>query len=108
LAANVQQIRDNLRGRLLVLFDADEHTSDFAGVTTFLHSYPKLDGVLIGYPGNHGIVAGARGFHRATVTVHGVGGHSGGRRAGSQNAILKATTGALPRLPISGETRPVK
>jgi acetylornithine deacetylase/succinyl-diaminopimelate desuccinylase-like protein len=50
LAANFQQIRDNLSGRLLVLFDADEHTGDFDGVTTFLHSYPKLDGVLIATP----------------------------------------------------------
>jgi succinyl-diaminopimelate desuccinylase len=90
LAADVQQVRDNLRGRLLILFDADEHTGDFAGVKTFLHRYGKLDGVLIGYPGNYGVIVGARGFYRATVTVHGVGGHSGGRHTGSQNAILKA------------------
>jgi succinyl-diaminopimelate desuccinylase len=90
LAADFQQLRDSLRGRLLVLFDADEHTGEFAGVKAFLHSYPKLDGVLIGYPGNYGIIVGARGFYRATVTVHGTGGHSGGRQAGSQNAILKA------------------
>jgi succinyl-diaminopimelate desuccinylase len=90
LAADFQQLRESLRGRLLVLFDADEHTGDFAGVKTFLHSYPTLDGVLIGYPGNYGVIVGARGFYRAIVTVHGVGGHSGGRKAGSQNAILKA------------------
>ena len=90
LIAEFQQLRDSLRGRLLVLFDADEHTGDFAGVKTFLHSYPKLEGVLIGYPGNYGVIVGARGFYRATVTVHGVGGHSGGRQAGSQNAIHKA------------------
>jgi succinyl-diaminopimelate desuccinylase len=91
LAAHFQQLRDNLRGRLLVLFDADEHTGDFAGVKTFLQSYPKLDGVLIGYPGNYGVIVGARGFYRAIITVHGIGGHSGGRQASSQNAILKAT-----------------
>jgi succinyl-diaminopimelate desuccinylase len=90
LAADFQQLRESLRGRLLVLFDADEHTGDFAGVKTFLHSYPTLDGVLIGYPGNYGVIVGARGFYRATLTVHGIGGHSGGRQAGSQNAILKA------------------
>jgi len=90
LIAGFQQLRDNLRGRLLVLFDADEHTGAFAGVKTFLHSYSKLAGVLIGYPGNYGVIVGARGFYRATVTVHGVGGHSGGRQAGSQNAIHKA------------------
>jgi succinyl-diaminopimelate desuccinylase len=90
LAADFQQLRDNLRGRVLVLFDADEHTGDFAGVKTFLHSYPKPDGVLIGYPGNYGVIVGARGFYRATITVHGISGHSGGRQLGSQNAILKA------------------
>jgi succinyl-diaminopimelate desuccinylase len=90
LAADFQQLRDSLRGRLLVLFDADEHTGDFAGVKTFLHSYPKLDGVLIGYPGNYGVIVGARGFYRATITVHGIGGHSGGRQVGAQNAILRA------------------
>lgn len=46
--------------------------------------------MLIGYPGNYGVIVGARGFYRATVTLHGVGGHSGGRQASSQNAILKA------------------
>ncbi len=90
LAADFQQLRENLHGRLLVLFDADEHTGDFAGVKTFLHSYPKVDGVLIGYPGNYGVIVGARGFYRATITVHGIGGHSGGRQASPQNAILKA------------------
>jgi succinyl-diaminopimelate desuccinylase len=90
LAADFQQLRDNLHGRLLVLFDADEHTGDFAGVKTFLHSYPQLAGVLIGYPGNYGVTVGARGFYRTTITVHGVGGHSGGQQAGAQNAILKA------------------
>jgi succinyl-diaminopimelate desuccinylase len=112
LIADVQQLRDTLRGRLLVLFDADEHTGDFAGVKTFLHSYRQLDGVLIGYPGNSGIVVGARGFYRAKVTVHGVGGHSGGRQASSQNAILKAArlvqaldAATLP--PGSGEPFPL-
>jgi succinyl-diaminopimelate desuccinylase len=90
LIADFQQLRANLRGRLLVLFDADEHTGDFAGVKTFLRSYPAPDGVLIGYPGNHGVITGARGFYRATVTVHGVGGHSGGRQTGSQNAVATA------------------
>jgi succinyl-diaminopimelate desuccinylase len=91
LAADFQRLRDNLHGRLLVLFDADEHTGEFAGVKTFVRSYPSVDGVMIGYPGNYGVIVGARGFYRATITVHGVGGHSGSSRAGAQNAIVKAT-----------------
>jgi succinyl-diaminopimelate desuccinylase len=72
LAAHFQQLRDSLRGRLLVLFDADEHTGGFAGVKTFLRGYSHVDGVLIGYPGNYGVIVGARGFYRATFTVHGI------------------------------------
>jgi succinyl-diaminopimelate desuccinylase len=90
LAAELEQRRDQLAGRLLVLFDADEHTGQFAGVKTFLRHYPDLDGVMIGYPGNHGVIVGARGFYRATVTLHGIGGHSGGRRTTIQNAVEKA------------------
>lgn len=91
MAAEFQRRREELKGRLLVLFDADEHTGGFAGVKAFLQQYPKPDGVMVGYPGNYGIVVGARGFYRATVSVHGVGGHSGGRKVGSENAIEKAT-----------------
>jgi succinyl-diaminopimelate desuccinylase len=56
-----------------------------------LRTYRDIDGVMIGYPGNHGIIVGARGFYRATVTVRAGGGHSGGRRSGSENAIEQAT-----------------
>jgi hypothetical protein len=54
LVAELQRRRSNLRGRLLVLFDADQHTDHFAGVETFLRHYRDIDGVMIGYPGNHG------------------------------------------------------
>jgi succinyl-diaminopimelate desuccinylase len=91
LVAEFQRRRSSLRGRLLVLFDAEEHTGRFGGVKSFLRQYRDIDGVMIGYPGNHGIIAGARGFYRATVTIHASGGHSGGRRNGSHNAIEKAT-----------------
>jgi succinyl-diaminopimelate desuccinylase len=36
VAADFQLRRSEFRGRLLVLFDADEHTGHFAGVKTFL------------------------------------------------------------------------
>lgn len=90
LAAEFHQRRNDLAGRLLVLFDADEHTGHFAGVKAFLNRYPTLDGVMIGYPGNHGVIVGARGFYRATITLHGIGGHSGGRREHTENAIEKS------------------
>ena len=89
LAAELQQTASALHGRLLVLFDADEHTGHFAGVKTFVQEYPNVDGAMIGYPGNDRVIVGARGFYRATITVHGVGGHSGGRTSLTQNAIHK-------------------
>jgi acetylornithine deacetylase/succinyl-diaminopimelate desuccinylase-like protein len=55
-----------------VLFDGDEHAGRFAGVKTFVRHYPDIDGVMIGCPGNHGVVVGARGFHRAAITLHGM------------------------------------
>jgi succinyl-diaminopimelate desuccinylase len=90
LAAELQQTASALHGRLLVLFDADEHTGHFAGVKSFLRAYPNVDGAMIGYPGNDRVVAGARGCYRATITVHGAGGHSGGRTSLTQNAVHKA------------------
>jgi succinyl-diaminopimelate desuccinylase len=90
LAASLRQQRHDLAGRLLVLFDADEHTGRFAGVKTFVRNYPHVDGVMIGYPGNYGVIVGARGFYRSAVTLYGRGGHSGGRQQRSQNAIEKA------------------
>jgi succinyl-diaminopimelate desuccinylase len=90
LASEFQRRRRNLAGRLLLLFDADEHSGRFEGVKTFLRYYAHIDGVMIGYPGNYGVIVGARGFYRASVMLYGVGGHSGGRRKRTQNAIEKA------------------
>jgi hypothetical protein len=42
LAADMQQTASALQGRLLVLFDADEHTGHFSGVKSFLRRYPTL------------------------------------------------------------------
>ncbi len=81
---------DRFHGRLLLLFDGDEHTGHFAGVKSFVRDYPDVDGVLIGYPGSDAVIVGARGFYRATVTLYGVGGHSGDRTRDAQNAVEKA------------------
>jgi succinyl-diaminopimelate desuccinylase len=79
------------KGNIYLLFDADEHTGGFAGVKQFLTEIaPRPDTVLVGYPGNYGIVIGARGFWRAKVTTHGVAEHSGSRKPAVTNALVKA------------------
>jgi succinyl-diaminopimelate desuccinylase len=66
-------------GTLTLLFDSDEHTGMFRGAKSFFENQANrsIAGVMIGYPGSEKIVTGSRGFLRATVTVHGTGGHSG-------------------------------
>lgn len=78
-------------GTLALLFDADEHTGRFGGIKTYLAEGPDVRGVMIGYPGNYGIVVGARGFYRVRAEVFGTSDHSGGKRSDPQNAIVKAT-----------------
>jgi succinyl-diaminopimelate desuccinylase len=79
----------------LTLFDSDEHTGMFRGAKTFFENEvdPAVAGVMIGYPGRDKIVTGSRGFLRATVTVHGTGGHSGDLdpAAHEGNAVEKAS-----------------
>jgi succinyl-diaminopimelate desuccinylase len=78
-------------GKLVVLFDVDEHSGRFGGAKAFLASDPgPLVGVMIGYPGNYGVVSGARGFWRATLTTFGTAAHSGSTKGVPQNAISKA------------------
>jgi succinyl-diaminopimelate desuccinylase len=107
LAAELVTVADTLQGRLVVLFDCDEHTGGFAGAKTFLAQYHDAAGVMIGYPGNSQVVVGARGFYRTTITLHGRGGHSGGKHRTGPNAVEKAAhlvaTLAAARLP-SGVT----
>jgi succinyl-diaminopimelate desuccinylase len=92
LAAEFASAPDTFSGRLLVLFDADEHTGTFGGARAFLERYPEIDGVMIGYPGSDAIIIGARGFYRATLTVHAAGGHSGARSRQGPNAVDKAAS----------------
>jgi succinyl-diaminopimelate desuccinylase len=80
-----------LDGTLALLFDADEHTGRFGGIKAYLAEAPEVQGVMIGYPGNYGIVVGARGFYRLQVEVFGTSDHSGSRRSDPENAIVKAT-----------------
>jgi succinyl-diaminopimelate desuccinylase len=77
-------------GKLLVLFDVDEHSGRFGGAKAFQAVAPPLVGMMIGYPGNFGVVAGARGFWRATITTFATATHSGSSQVRPQNAISKA------------------
>jgi succinyl-diaminopimelate desuccinylase len=81
VAARVLERRDDLRGTLTLLFDADEHTGRFRGAKRFFEDPDQrargIAGVMIGYPGFDEVVTACRGFLRATVTVHGTAGHSG-------------------------------
>jgi succinyl-diaminopimelate desuccinylase len=90
LAAEFVTRGPKMSGRLLVLFDGDEHTGRFGGVKAFLRREPEVAGVMIGYPGNNGVVRGCRGFHRAIITLYGRGAHSGGGRRLGVNAVEKA------------------
>jgi succinyl-diaminopimelate desuccinylase len=90
LAAELVTAGDTLHGRLMVLFDCDEHTGGFAGAKTFLAQHSDVAGVMIGYPGTAQVVVGARGFYRTTITLHGLGGHSGGKHPTGPNAVEKA------------------
>ncbi len=82
--------RDRLAGRLLLLFDGDEHTGEFGGVKALLRTKPDLLGVMIGYPDDAAISVGARGVYRCRVVVHGRAEHSGKPRGPTANAIDKA------------------
>lgn len=70
-------------------FDADEHTGRFKGIRTFFDRFPEVSAAMIGYPGQDAIRTGARGYWRGSITVYGVGQHSGSQRP-PRNAIIKA------------------
>lgn len=90
LARAFQSRADELSGKLVFLFDADEHTGGFAGVKEYIAQCDKPDALAIGYPGNDAICIGARGFYRVEIDVFGLAAHSGSSSQPSQNAVLKA------------------
>ncbi len=84
------------RGRVHVLFDADEHTGRFGGVRAYLDAVEQLpDAVALGYPGNDGVVAGSRGFLRARLHFQGKAAHSGEAERTGINALTKAARFAV-------------
>jgi succinyl-diaminopimelate desuccinylase len=91
VAARLQQTAGHWRGSVVLLFDVDEHTGAFGGAKAYFgqEPVPRVDGVMIGYPGLEHVVTGSRGVLRARMHVHGIAGHSGGSRA-TPSAIAKA------------------
>lgn len=90
IAAHVQRHAEALRGKLTLLFDADEHTGRFGGAKRYFVDIAPTDisGVMIGYPGIDKLVVGGRGFLRAVLTVRGKSGHTGSQRSvGDGNAV---------------------
>jgi succinyl-diaminopimelate desuccinylase len=109
VAARLQQTARQWRGSVVLLFDVDEHTGAFGGAKAYFgqEPAPRVDGVMIGYPGLEHVVTGSRGVLRARMHVHGVAGHSGGSRATS-SAIAKAAV-LITRLhdaPLPGPAGP--
>lgn len=94
-------------GRLHVLLEGDEHTGEFGCIKTVTtDSESRFDFVAVGYPGNFGVIVGARGFFRAVVRVFGIESHSGSKKESwHQNAVLKACrlVGRLPDEPLPFE-----
>ncbi|MFE9328762.1 M20 family metallopeptidase [Nocardia sp. NPDC052278] len=92
IATHISQVRENLSGTMVLLFDVDEHTGKFGGAKAFFEGPGgpgDVGGVMIGYPGLNHLIVGGRGVYRTRLHVHGVASHSGGR-AVTPNAIQKA------------------
>ena len=90
LAEHLAPVARSLQGTLSFLFDADEHTGGFGGIRAYLERRPNVAGVMVGYPGNYGVIVGARGFYRVQIRVYGNAAHSGTRKKGITNAAEKA------------------
>jgi succinyl-diaminopimelate desuccinylase len=93
IAAALKTKAEELNGSVTVVFDTEEHTGTFLGIRRFFESRAKnseIRAAFIGYPGQDRIIIGCRGFHRATIRVHGQAAHSGSSRLHGINAITRA------------------
>jgi succinyl-diaminopimelate desuccinylase len=104
IAARLHQTADQWQGSVVLLFDVDEHTGGFGGARAYFETdaSEQTDGVMIGYPGLDHVVVGGRGVLRTRIHVHGVSGHSGGKKT-TPSAIAKAAelVSFLHRMPLS-------
>ena len=97
-------------GRVVLLFDVDEHTGGFGGAKAYFEGAgapDRVDGVMIGYPGMGHVITGGRGVLRARVLVHAIAGHSGSSH-GEVGAIAKAADliRAVRKMPLPGPASP--
>lgn len=93
IAAALKNTADQMKGSVTLVFDAEEHTGTFLGIRRFFESRAnnrEIRAAFIGYPGQDRIIIGCRGFHRATIRVHGEAAHSGSSRLRGVNAITRA------------------
>ncbi len=94
VAATLLEEARRLRGAVILVFDAEEHSGRFTGMQRALTSAlagRAIAGAMIGYPGQDKIVNGCRGFLRAGIRVHGRAAHSGSSSRHGVNAITRAT-----------------
>lgn len=91
IAKELSKEKEKFKGTISFLFDADEHSGKLGGIKTFVKNKKNIDGVMIGYPGNYGVIIGARGFFRAKITVYGTSMHTGSTKPITENAIEKAS-----------------
>jgi succinyl-diaminopimelate desuccinylase len=94
IVARLKSAAGRWTGSVVLLLDVDEHTGAFGGAKAFFEEpgAPRVDGVMIGYPGPDHVVTGGRGVLRARLHVHGVAGHSGSASSVTPSAIAKAAT----------------
>jgi succinyl-diaminopimelate desuccinylase len=111
IAVRLWRQRQDLRGTLTVLLDADEHTGRFGGAKAyFADEGPDVAGVMIGYPGHDELVIGGRGFLRARIVVVGHAAHTGSARSsGYANAVERSATlvESLAQQQVPGPVDPV-
>jgi succinyl-diaminopimelate desuccinylase len=90
--ARLKSASSRWAGSVVLLLDVDEHTGAFGGARAFFEdtTAPRVDGVMIGYPGPDHVVTGGRGILRTRLHVHGVAGHSGSSSSVTPSAIAKA------------------
>jgi len=93
VAREIRRRAQSLRGGLILIFDADEHSGAFSGIRRAVADLgtKSIAGAFIGYPGHDRVIIGCRGFFRAGVRVHGVSAHSGSAKRRGINAINRAS-----------------
>jgi succinyl-diaminopimelate desuccinylase len=119
LGAALKAADDQFKGSVTLVFDAEEHTGTFLGFRRFFELRARnqdIRAAFIGYPGQDRIIVGCRGFHRATIRVHGEAAHSGSSRVRGVNAITRSpgrrvligtSVPSALRIELSGKKQPL-